>query len=161
MVTLITELVFNPEKMLGNVCLYVSFLDVTSSCFPSLVPCLKFTLHNVAKKMGNQRNPRLKDSDAELENLSSLVRHSVSRQFKSCIIYRYIIKNVYQLIQRDCVLINIEQPLFVCLNVEIKRALSYHHHIHTQTIGNSYTRSFMSAHVLVYLLNKLRKRDKI
>ena len=35
-------LVFNPEKS-GNICLNVSFLDVASSCFLSLVPCLKFT----------------------------------------------------------------------------------------------------------------------
>ena len=28
-------------KNCGNVCHYVKFLDVTSSCFPSLVSCLK------------------------------------------------------------------------------------------------------------------------
>ena len=50
---------FNPEKV-RNVCHYVTFLDVTSSCFPSLVQCLKFTLHNVATKTGNQRKPHFK-----------------------------------------------------------------------------------------------------
>ena len=34
------------QKNCGNVCLYVSFLDVTSSCFPSLVPFLKFAERN-------------------------------------------------------------------------------------------------------------------
>ena len=42
------------QKKCGNVCHYVSFLDVTSSCFPSLVPCLKFTLCNVTAKTGNR-----------------------------------------------------------------------------------------------------------
>ena len=39
-------LVFNPEKLRERL------LAVTSSCFPSLVPCLKFTLCNVAVKTG-------------------------------------------------------------------------------------------------------------
>ena len=39
----------------GNICHSVTFLDITSSCFPSLVPCLKFTLCNVAAKTGNWR----------------------------------------------------------------------------------------------------------
>ena len=43
------------QKKCGNVCHYVSFLDVTSSCFPSLVPCLKFTWRNVAANTGNRR----------------------------------------------------------------------------------------------------------
>ena len=34
--------------------LYISFLDITSSCFPSSIPCLKFTLHNIAAKRDNQ-----------------------------------------------------------------------------------------------------------
>ena len=33
---------------------YAMFLDVTSSCFPSLVPCLKFNLRNIAAKTGNR-----------------------------------------------------------------------------------------------------------
>ena len=49
-----TCLVFNPENY-GKVCHNVTFLDVTSSCFLSLVPCLKFTLCNVAEKTGNRR----------------------------------------------------------------------------------------------------------
>ena len=42
-------------KNCGNVCHNVTFLDVTSICFPSLVPCLQFTLCNVAAKAGNRR----------------------------------------------------------------------------------------------------------
>ena len=60
-------LVFNPEK-LWEVCLYVSFLDVTSSCFLSLVPCLKFTLHNITAKKVTDLSLVLKDSDMESEN---------------------------------------------------------------------------------------------
>ena len=33
--------------------LNVSFLDVTSACFPSLIPCLKLTLRNVAAKQAH------------------------------------------------------------------------------------------------------------
>ena len=47
-------LVFNPENC-GNVCHNVTFLDVTSACVPSLVPCLQFTLRNVSAKAGNRR----------------------------------------------------------------------------------------------------------
>ena len=47
-------LIFNPKDR-GNVCHNVTFLDVTS-CFPSLVPCLKLTLCNVATK---NRQPML------------------------------------------------------------------------------------------------------
>ena len=39
---------------------HFSFLDVMSSCFPSLVPCLKFTLRNVIAKTDNRRQPRFK-----------------------------------------------------------------------------------------------------
>ena len=50
-----TCLIFNPEK-LRNVCHNaITFLDVRSTCFPSLVPCLQFTLSNVAAKSGNRR----------------------------------------------------------------------------------------------------------
>ena len=49
-----------------------------SSCFPSLVPCLKFTLRNNAANAGYRRQPLLKDSDMESENLSWLIRLSVS-----------------------------------------------------------------------------------
>ena len=54
--------------------------------FPSLVPCTKFTLRNVAAKKIMEVSLILKDSDTESENLSSLI------QFRECIIYRYIIK---------------------------------------------------------------------
>ena len=47
-------LVLSPENM-RNVCHNVMFLDVTSTCFTSLVPCLQFTLRNVAAKPGNRR----------------------------------------------------------------------------------------------------------
>ena len=46
--------------------------------FPSLVPCLKFTLRNVAAKADNHVSLVLKDSDMNSENLSSLIQLSVS-----------------------------------------------------------------------------------
>ena len=58
--------------------LCVSFLDVLSSCFPSLVPCLKFTLRNAAAKKVTDISLILKDSDMESENFSSLIQLSVS-----------------------------------------------------------------------------------
>ena len=58
--------------------LYVSFLDVTSFMFPSLVSCLKFTLRNVAEKQVADVSLVLKDTDTDSENLSSLIRLSVS-----------------------------------------------------------------------------------
>ena len=42
-------------KNCGKVYHNVTFLDVTSTCFPSLVPCLQLTLRNVAAKAGNPR----------------------------------------------------------------------------------------------------------
>ena len=42
-------LVFNPENC-GNVCHNVTFLDVTSTYFPSLVPCLQFTVYVTSPK---------------------------------------------------------------------------------------------------------------
>ena len=47
-------LVFNPEKIAGTLPKRY-FLDVKSTYFPSLVPCLQFTLRNVAAKAGNRR----------------------------------------------------------------------------------------------------------
>ena len=84
------------QKSCGNVCHNVMFHDITSSCFPSLVPCLKFFLRNVAAKQVTDLSLVLKDSDMESENLSSLIRLSVSDgqktdSFKRCIMYRYII----------------------------------------------------------------------
>ena len=64
-------------KNCGKVCHYVTFLDVTSSCFPSLVPCLKFILRNIARKQVTDVSLVLKDSDTESENLSSLIKLSV------------------------------------------------------------------------------------
>ena len=54
-----------------TVCLYISFLDITSLCFPSLVPCY---LTSPEKQVTNV----LKDSDTESENLSLLIRLFVS-----------------------------------------------------------------------------------
>ena len=65
------------QKKCRNVCHYVSFRDVTSSCFPSMVPCIKFTLSNVAVKQVTDVNLILKDSDMDSESLSSLIRLSV------------------------------------------------------------------------------------
>ena len=45
-------LVLNPKK-LGERLPLRFFLDITSTCFPSLVPCLQFALRNVAIKAGN------------------------------------------------------------------------------------------------------------
>ena len=89
-------MVFNPERN-GNVCLYISLLDVTSSWFRSLATCLKFTLRNVTAKTGNRRKPGFKDSDMESENFSLLIRLSVSDgQTTDCSkdvsLLRYIIK---------------------------------------------------------------------
>ena len=42
-------------KNCGNGSHNVTFLDVTSTFFPSQVPCLQFTLRNVAAKAGNRR----------------------------------------------------------------------------------------------------------
>ena len=66
-----------------NVCLYVSLLDVTSSCFPSLVPCFDFILRHVAAKQVTDVSLDLKDSYTESENLSSLIRLSVSDDQKT------------------------------------------------------------------------------
>ena len=48
-----------------------------SSCFPSLVPCLKLTYRNVATKQVTDVSLVLKDSDMDSENLSSLIPLSV------------------------------------------------------------------------------------
>ena len=58
------------------------FLMFMSSCFPSLVPCLNFTLSNSPQKQVTDVSLVLKDSDMDSENI----------QFKRCIIYRYKIK---------------------------------------------------------------------
>ena len=47
-------LVFNSEKLRER-CHNVTFLDVTSTRFPSLVPFLQYTLRNNATKAGNRR----------------------------------------------------------------------------------------------------------
>ena len=70
-------LVFNPEKLQERG-YNVTFPDVTSPCFPSLVPCLQFTLRNVAAKEVTDVSLVLKDSDMDSENFSSLIRLSVS-----------------------------------------------------------------------------------
>ena len=68
------DLVFNPKNC-GNVCHNVTFLDVKSTCFPSLVPCLQFTS---PQKQVTDVSLVLKDSDIDSENLSSLIRLSIS-----------------------------------------------------------------------------------
>ena len=59
------------------------FVDDTSLRFPSLVPCLKFTLCNVAAKQVTYVSLVFKDSDTESENLSLLIRLSVSDSQKT------------------------------------------------------------------------------
>ena len=83
-------------KHYGNVCHYIIFLDVTSSCLSSLVQCLKFTLRNIAAKTGNQISLVLKDSDTESENLSSLIWLSVSDSQKTDS-SKDIVQNMYHL----------------------------------------------------------------
>ena len=51
--------------------------------FPSLVPCLKFTLRKSPQKPESDVSLVLKDSDTESENLSSLIRLSVSDSQKT------------------------------------------------------------------------------
>ena len=46
--------------------------------FPSLVPCLNFTLGMLPQKQVTEVSLVLKDSDTGSENLSSLIRLSVS-----------------------------------------------------------------------------------
>ena len=90
-------------KNCGNVCHYVTFLDLASSCFPSLVPCLTFTVRNVAAKTGNDTDVSLvlKDSDIQIQKTpvhwsGFCIRWPENRQFKRCIIYRYIINKDIQ-----------------------------------------------------------------
>ena len=66
-----------------NVFFYVSFLDVTSSFFPSMVLCLKFTLCSVTAKQVTDVGLVLKDSDTESDNLSSFIQLSVSDSQKT------------------------------------------------------------------------------
>ena len=42
------------RKNVGTFAITLRFFDVTSICFPSLVPCSQFTLRNVAAKAGNR-----------------------------------------------------------------------------------------------------------
>ena len=78
-------------KICGNVDHYVTFLDVTSSCFPSLNPCLKSTYITSPQKQVTDVSLVLKDSDTESENLSSSIRLSVSDSQKTDSSKRYII----------------------------------------------------------------------
>ena len=61
-------------KNYGNVCHYTTFLDVTSSCFPSVVPCFKLLDVMSSQKQVTDVSLALKDSDMESENLSSLIQ---------------------------------------------------------------------------------------
>ena len=49
-----------------------------SSCFLSLVPCLKFTLRNAPTKQVTDISLVFKDSDTDSENLSFFILLSVS-----------------------------------------------------------------------------------
>ena len=60
------------QKNCWNIC-----LDITSLCFQSLVPCLKFTLHNIAAKKLTDVSLVLKDSNTESGKLSLLMQLSV------------------------------------------------------------------------------------
>ena len=51
--------------------------------FPSLVTCLQFTLRNIPAKAGTNVSLILKDSDMDSENLSTLIRLSVSDSQKT------------------------------------------------------------------------------
>ena len=53
-------------------------LDVTSTCFLSLVPCVQITSCKSPQKQVTDISLVLKDSDMDSENLSSLIRLSVS-----------------------------------------------------------------------------------
>ena len=61
----------------------MTFLDVTSTCFPSLVPCLQFTYVTSPQKQVTDVGLVLKYSDMDSENLSSLIRLSVSDSQKT------------------------------------------------------------------------------
>ena len=51
-------LAIKSEKLRELLPFYITFLDITSSCFLYRVPCLNITLCNVGAKTGNQRYPR-------------------------------------------------------------------------------------------------------
>ena len=57
--------------------------DVTSSGFPSLVPCLKLLYVTSPQKQVTDVSLVSKDSDMDSENLSSLIRLSVSDSQKT------------------------------------------------------------------------------
>ena len=81
-----TALVFNPEKC-GNVCPghYVIMFSVTGSMLE-----IYFTLS--PQKQVTDVSLVLKDSDTESVDRAFCIRWPENRRFKSCIIYRYIIK---------------------------------------------------------------------
>ena len=62
-------LVFNPKNC-GNVCHNVSFLDVTSTCLPSLVHACNLLYVMSPQKQVTDVSLILKDSDVDSENLS-------------------------------------------------------------------------------------------
>ena len=70
-------LIFNPEKLREHF-QKVTFLDVTSTCFPSLVNACNLLNVTSLQKQATDVSLVLKDSDMDSENLGSLIRLSVS-----------------------------------------------------------------------------------
>ena len=94
----INVLVFNPEKG-GNLCIFVSLLDVTPLSLPSLIRSLKFTFCHVSTKTGTRRKLRFKrivirNHKTSVDDQAFCIRWPENRQFKSCIIFRYV-KSVF------------------------------------------------------------------
>ena len=89
-----TCLVFNPEKLRDDIKL--SYLTIRHHVFCLWFHALNLLYVTSLQKQVTDVSLVLKDSDTESENLSSLIRLSVSdgqkTEFKRCIIYRYIIK---------------------------------------------------------------------
>ena len=65
-------------KKYGNVLPLVSFLDVTSSCFRLLFHAWNLLYATSPQNRVPPVGLVLKDNDTDAENLSSLIRHSVS-----------------------------------------------------------------------------------
>ena len=70
-------LVFNPEKC-GNFCHNVKFLDVTSTCVGLWFHACNLLYVTSPQKQATGVSLVLKDCDMDSENLSSLIRLSVS-----------------------------------------------------------------------------------
>ena len=74
------------QKKFGNVCHYVSFLEITSSCFPFLlVHTWNLLYTTLQQKQVIDVSPVLKDRDRESENLSSLIGFLYQMAFKQTV----------------------------------------------------------------------------